>query len=72
MRDFCKNNLGPFGNLVSHFVCIHFAKALLEEPIYLVDPVGAIKQALAKAEASLLAHTQKKVILLGVENFLSK
>ncbi len=53
---------GPFGNLVSHFVCIHVAKALLEEPIYLVDPVGAIKQAMAKAEAALLAHTQKKVI----------
>jgi len=55
---------GPFGNLVSHFVCIHVAKALLEEPIYLVDPVGAIKQALIKAEASLLAHTQKKVNII--------
>ena len=55
---------GPFGNLVSHFVCIHFAKALLEEPIYLIDPVGAIKQALVKAEAALLAHTQKKVMAM--------
>jgi len=48
---------------VSHFVCLQVAKFLLEGPIYLIDPVAAIKDAFAKAESALKAYVNKKVTL---------
>lgn len=53
---------GPYGNLVSYFISMNVAKCLLEEPIYLVDPVGAIKEAFTKAESTMKTYVQKKVI----------
>ena len=55
---------GPFGNLVSHFVCLQLARALLEGPIYLIDPVAAMKDAFSKAELALRTYVHKKVIKL--------
>lgn len=53
--------IGPYGNLVSYFVCTQLAKAILEEPTHFIDPVKAIRSAFASADQSLKVYVQKKV-----------
>jgi hypothetical protein len=55
--------LGPFGNEVSYFGCMCLAKHLLEDPVFLIDPMQAIKDSFAKTEASLKKYVGSKVLL---------
>jgi hypothetical protein len=52
---------GPFGNEVSHYVCMSLAKRILEDPVSLIDPEGAIKEAFEKTDALLKKYVSKEV-----------
>lgn len=52
---------GPFGNEVSHYVCMSLAKRILEDPVSLIDPAGAIREAFEKTDSLLKKYVQREV-----------